>query len=182
MNWKRELAALVRADLGTVSGARDYSMSRPSRRTHASPQVVLPAMRQPPPPRVTVVIDTSGSVDDAMLDQGLAEVRAILRLCSVGSREVTVLGVDATVQTGRKVRSVSQVALAGGGGTDMRVGIDRALAARPRPHLVVVLTDGMTPWPSEDPGTPVTAVLLGPYGKNAAGAVPAWMRKVVVPA
>ncbi len=52
------------------------------------------------------------------------------------------------------------MSLTGGGGTDMRRGIDQALAARPRPDLVVVLTDGETPWPARDPGTPIVVALL----------------------
>ena len=43
------------------------------------------------------------------------------------------------------------IPLVGGGGTDLRAGFARALRARPRPDVVVVLTDGQTPWPGERP-------------------------------
>lgn len=39
----------------------------------------------------------------------------------------------------------------GGGGTDLRTGFARALRTTPRPDVVVVLTDGQTPWPDTRP-------------------------------
>jgi predicted metal-dependent peptidase len=41
--------------------------------------------------------------------------------------------------------------LLGGGGTDLRTGFAKALRTRPGPDVVVVLTDGQTPWPEERP-------------------------------
>ncbi|HEY5855069.1 MAG TPA: hypothetical protein VIW24_13695, partial [Aldersonia sp.] len=40
----------------------------------------------------------------------------------------------------------------GGGGTDLRTGFAKALRARPRPDVLVVLTDGQSPWPTRRPG------------------------------
>ena len=43
----------------------------------------------------------------------------------------------------------------------MRIGIRAAGALSPRPDLIVVLTDGETPWPDEAPsGTSVLALVL----------------------
>ncbi|MFE0465160.1 VWA-like domain-containing protein [Kitasatospora sp. NPDC058965] len=41
------------------------------------------------------------------------------------------------------------IPLLGGGGTDLRTGFRTAL--RTRPDVIVVLTDGQTPWPGERP-------------------------------
>jgi predicted metal-dependent peptidase len=60
-----------------------------------------------------------------------------------------------------RVTSADQVQLAGGGGTDMRVGIDRARAAPDPPNIIVVLTDGMTPWPDEPSRCRLIAGLVG---------------------
>ncbi len=43
------------------------------------------------------------------------------------------------------------IPLIGGGGTDLRAGFAKALRANPRPDVVVVLTDGQTPWPEHRP-------------------------------
>jgi predicted metal-dependent peptidase len=50
--------------------------------------------------------------------------------------------------------------LLGGGGTDMTVGIQTAMDLRPSPSVLVVLTDGYTPWPAEPPKARVVAGLL----------------------
>ena len=108
-----------------------------------------------------MVVDTSGSVDDAMLGQALAEVDGALQAGGVRRESVTVLTCDAQVGPAQRVRSAAQVRLAGGGGTDLRVGIDAAAALRPRPQLLVVLTDGRTPWPAAPPsGVRVVVALL----------------------
>ncbi len=77
-------------------------------------------------------------------------MKAILSL--VG--EVLLLSVDAEVHGGKqRLRRVAEVRLAGGGGTDMAKGIEAALEERP--DLIVVLTDGHTPWPTTPPPVPV---------------------------
>ncbi len=160
VDWRQVLAASVRGGLGWVAGSTDHTRSRPSRRASSSPGVVLSSLRRPVPV-VAVVVDTSGSVDDAMLGQALAEVDGALQGGGVRREAVTVLACDAQAGPAQRVRSASQVRLAGGGGTDLRVGIAAAAALRPRPQLLVVLTDGRTPWPEAPPrGVRVVVALL----------------------
>jgi predicted metal-dependent peptidase len=78
------------------------------------------------------------------------------------------------------VRRVSDVRLVGGGGTGMRVGIAAAESAYPRPDIVVVLTDGYTPWPDRPTRARLVAVIIGDQG--AAQQAPEWASAVVVPA
>lgn len=84
---------------------------------------------------------------DAELAAALAEITGVLREVGVRGNRVTVLACDADVHAVSRVTSAEQVTLGGGGGTDMRVGIDAALASPDRPSIVIVLTDGLTPGP-----------------------------------
>jgi len=70
------------------------------------------------------------------------------------------LSCDAAVHSTQQIFSAEQVRLLGGGGTDMGVGISHALQLRPKPEVIVVLTDGYTPWPSERPPAQVIVALL----------------------
>ena len=175
VDWRRELASAVRSFLAEVQGASDYSYRRPSRRQTMGGDIVFPSLCNPTP-RVAVVVDTSASINDEMLSLGLTEISGILR--AIGQkRGVHVLAVDGAVQSSRRVFRASQVQLLGGGGTDMRVGLQAALVERPRPEVIVVITDGFTPWP-ERPcrGARVIIVLIGSEGK-----APGWARCVTIP-
>jgi predicted metal-dependent peptidase len=148
VNWRKELAAVVRHSVAYVIGSTDFSYRRPSRRQGKS-KVILPTMQQPTP-EVAIIIDTSGSIDEKLLSQSLGEVAGILK--AVGLRNgVAVLAVDAHVQTTKRVLDSRQVTLKGGGGTNMGVGIVAATKLKPRPQVVIVLTDGFTPWPESMP-------------------------------
>lgn len=171
IDWRTVLAAQVRRALVSVSGAVDYTWSRPSRRP--VPGVVLPSLRRPVP-TIAVVVDTSGSVSDRMLSQALAEIDGALSSAGARRGDVTVLSCDAEVHAQQRVRSASQVRLPGGGGTDMRIGIEAALRLRPRPDAVIVLTDGETPWPDEPPRTALVVGLLS----RTRSPVPPWARVV----
>ncbi|MGW7541752.1 vWA domain-containing protein [Streptomyces sp. NPDC054770] len=148
--WRELLGAAVRSAASAAGAGDDYSYGRPSRRSAGLPGVVLPSLRRRPP-RVSVVIDTSGSVSDAELGSALLEVAAIAR--AVGGRRdlVSVLSCDAAARTVQPLCRAEGIALVGGGGTDLRAGFARALRARPAPDVVVVLTDGQTPWPQTQP-------------------------------
>ncbi|MEV4724132.1 vWA domain-containing protein [Micromonospora humida] len=148
--WRELLAAAVRSVVTAPGVGEDYTYGRQSRRSAGVPGVVLPALRRRPP-RVCVVIDTSGSVSDAELGSALLEVAAIAR--AVGGRRdlVTVLPCDAAAEVVRPLCRIEDIPLLGGGGTDLRAGFARALRDRPCPDVVVVLTDGQTPWPTSRP-------------------------------
>jgi predicted metal-dependent peptidase len=175
VNWRRLLAAELRRAVADVAGAADYSYRRPSRRATATPGVVLPALRRPVP-EVAVVCDTSGSMTDGLLAAALAEVEGLLSALGL-ARQLRVLACDTAVGPVQRVSSARQVQLTGGGGTDMGIGIAAAHALRPRPAVVVVLTDGYTPWPAQPPkGMRVIAGLLGDGARDA----PHWARAIRV--
>jgi predicted metal-dependent peptidase len=180
VDWRRVLAAELRSAVAAVSGMVDYSYRRPSRRAHASPDVVLPTLERPVP-EVAIVCDTSGSMHDGLLARALAEVEGVLRRGGLRGRQVRVLAVDTAVHAVKRVSRASQVELAGGGGTDMGSGIEAAAALRPRPSIVIVLTDGFTPWPETAPrGVRVVVGLLTQGAFAPAWPPPSWARVVVI--
>jgi predicted metal-dependent peptidase len=176
VDWRRALAAELRKAVADTAGAVDYSYRRPSRRAAAVGNVVLPALRRPVP-EVAVVCDTSGSMSDDLLAASLAEVEGLLNALGL-VRSLRVLACDTAAAPARRVSSARQVELVGGGGTDMGAGIAAAAALRPRPAVIVVLTDGYTPWPDSAPrGSRVVVGLLGDEAPDA----PDWARAIRVP-
>jgi len=174
VDWRKALAAELRRGLTQVAGRVDYTYQRPSRRSSASADVVLPALRRPVPD-VAVVCDTSASMNDHQLATVLAEIDGLLRSVGLGAHMVRVLSCDTAASAAQRITSSRQVELWGGGGTDMGAGIRAATELRPRPAVVVVLTDGETPWPVEAPkGVQVVVGLIG----ERPPAPPRWARAV----
>lgn len=155
-DWRRDLAMEVgRRSREIARGRMDFSWARPARRRA---EVLRPAMVAYAP-KVAMVVDTSGSME-GVAEYAIGVASGILR--SFGS--VDVYCCDTEVYKGRSVWR-------GGGGTDMRAGITAAKDA----DIVVVVTDGETPWPTEKPEVPVVVVLL----KDSTTA-PAWAKVVKV--
>ncbi|MGW1725767.1 vWA domain-containing protein [Streptomyces sp. NPDC002306] len=186
--WRELLGAAVRSAASGAGAGDDYTYGRPSRRSAGVPGVVLPSLRRRPP-RVCVVIDTSGSVSDTELGSALNEVAAISR--AVGGRRelVTVVPCDAAATFAHRLCRAEGIPLVGGGGTDLRSGFARALRHGPRPDVIVVLTDGQTPWPAD---RPPCRTVVGLFARPRAASVneddpdyapdapPAWARVVVI--
>ncbi len=181
VDWRKVLAAEIRKGLTTVSGRVDYTYRRPSRRASATPGVILPALERPVP-EVVVLCDTSGSMSEQQLSQVLAEVDGLLRGVGLARNRLRVVAADAAVHTVQRVASARQITLVGGGGTDMAAGVEAAARLKPRPSVIVVLTDGLTPWPAEAPkGIQVVVGLVGSPIRERSGRVwngPSWARVV----
>ncbi|HEX6454089.1 MAG TPA: VWA-like domain-containing protein [Trebonia sp.] len=177
--WRRLLVTKVRSSAAAVSGAADYSYDRPARRR--VPGVVLPSMRRPLP-RVAVIIDTSASVTDEMLELAWTEVHGCLRHLGIRRDLLTVYAAD--TQTRRLPGAPRRkVALEGGGGTDMAAALEVAAATRPAPDLIIVITDGFTPWPSVPPARQVIVALMpgpAPSPDLAPPRVPSWGQVVEI--
>ncbi|MFR9749815.1 DUF2201 family putative metallopeptidase [Nocardia sp. 004] len=148
--WRDLLGAAIRSAVCGAGAGEDYTYGRPARRSAGVPGVVLPSLRRTPP-QVAVLIDTSGSVSDTELGSALLEVAAIVR--AVGGRRdlVTVLSCDAAARIAHPLCRAEGIPLIGGGGTDLRTGIAKALRTQPGPDALVILTDGQTPWPIRRP-------------------------------
>ncbi|WP_439427705.1 DUF2201 family putative metallopeptidase [Micromonospora sp. LA-10] len=178
VDWRRELHSVVSRARATIAGLRDYTFARVSRRASSTPGIALPAMRQPRPPRLDIVIDTSASVSDRMLAQVKAEIKMIVK--HMRGENVRVFSCDVASTSARRVRRIEDIELVGGGGTDMRVGLAASAALRPKADIVIVATDGDTPWddipPDRNPQARYVTLLLD----GDRDAVPPWMRKIIV--
>jgi predicted metal-dependent peptidase len=181
IDWREELASHIRRDIALRIGSRNHTYSRPSRRQSAITALgqgtILPAMLASEPPVVAIVVDTSASIDGALLDIAVAEVSGVLASVGRSSRGVIFISCDSSAYLSR-IRQVEDIALVGGGGTDMRVGIALALEQRPIPQLVIVITDGETPWPDSPRLNESVLVVL--TDETYASEIPTWMRSVNV--
>ncbi len=182
ISWQTMLRSKVRAAWATEAGMVDYTYRQLSRRRVRG--VVLPAMTQPLP-SVAVVIDTSASMDDGALSRAWVEVRSCL--AALGGRRDR-LAIYATDAATVRITDLAarRVELFGGGGTDMTDGICTALDGSPRPNLLIVITDGLTPWPSASPPCPMIVVLVGAVqqlpdlASLVRSEIPAWAEVIVV--
>jgi predicted metal-dependent peptidase len=185
VDWRKQLGVSLRRAVADIAGRKDYSFMRPSRRQHAMKQigssVLLPSLRQPAPPQVSVIVDTSGSIGNEDLTKFIAEVSGIVRAVGFSSG-VSVIPCDAQAYPAQILKSpnrVSELKLLGGGGTDIREGIKAAINARKKPDVVVIITDGHTLWPEVKPrqNTHFIAVLSS---TQTLSDVPDWMKTVVI--
>ena len=170
--WRRELRNATHRNINECAGKREYSFKRPHRRQGLS-ETIMPTMKDFFP-RIGVIRDTSGSMNDKDIAKGIAETRGILK--EMGG-EVIDIEVDCAVHGVKKIKNVREVMLKGGGGTDMGVGIRHADTLRPKLDVCVVLTDGETPWPASPPSFRVIVVLTRSGSESS---VPLWCKTILI--
>jgi predicted metal-dependent peptidase len=149
ISWQEELSTAIQNAVAWVQGSYEYTRTRPSRRQAAQPWVVMPGMIHPIP-EVAVVIDTSGSMSEDLLKDALSETDEILRTFGA-HMGIKVFAVDDAVGWAGQVYDVNSINLVGGGGTDMGKGVRAAADSVPRPNILIIMTDGYTPWPEHAP-------------------------------
>jgi predicted metal-dependent peptidase len=164
--WQEMVAAKIRYACDKRKGGMP-SYDRPSRR---SSTLILPVHRTPVP-NIIIIADTSGSMADSDIGKALG---VVADACLALGR-CRVISCDAAASDPVDVQNVEDLreALRGGGGTDMDEGIQRA--AELNPDAIVVVTDGYTPWPHEEPEAPVTIILTQ---SGAQGTTPKWAEVV----
>lgn len=163
-----------------LASKRDISWSRPSR-SYLANQGRVGAHRRMPwepgfsssksVPRLVVIVDVSGSIDDALMERFAREIEAITRRLEAGL--VLVIG-DERVQRvehfepGRA--KLSDIQFKGGGGTDFTPLLEEADTHRP--DIAVVLTDleGLTRfrprWPVIWAVPEAHAAAVAPFGRK----------------
>jgi len=114
-----------------------------------------------------IAVDTSGSVDDALVKLFLSEVQGILR--AYPHLEAQLYYADATIYGPYLLKADGEIPTPqGGGGTDFRP-FFADLVQRHEPHLggvCIYLTDGFGDFPSEPPQLP-TLWVVSPGGLEA---------------
>ena len=170
VDWRKELGAMLRGAVSQVRGRMEYSFRHMSRR-QPFVDIRLPSMVARIP-RVAIQTDTSGSMSQGDLAVCIGEIDGILR--TAGVTEAEAYSVDAAVGGHKKIRSAKQVEFTGGGGTDMGVGIEYAKTIYPKIDILVVLTDGATPWPEFSPQFKVIICIIG----DSTGKGPEWAKTI----
>lgn len=189
--WQQVLGRVLRGAVRARAGTTSESYQRRNRRRHDTrvltadgrgKRVVLPGLMDPVP-RIHLVRDTSGSMSGADLSAVTSEIVGIARRLRVRGDDLVIADVDAAVHDTRRYQRPSGLAeVSGRGGTDMRTGIEHALRARPRPSVIVVMTDGETPWPARQTSrVPVVAAIVHPNPEHVVARVPDWIRTVDIP-
>lgn len=146
----------------------DYSWMRPNRKMIAN-GLVLPGLRSETMGAIEIVIDTSGSIDQATLNAFGAEIRAIVS--SVRPSKTTVTYCDAAINHVDEFAPDDdlQFKLHGGGGTDFRPPFVAIDARDEKPVALVYLTDLMGPH-GDEPEYPVlwvsTTRTVAPWGET----------------
>ena len=146
VDWRTLLRGALRGAICNQTGKVDYTYYKPSRRQSVVPNVVLPCLRGPSP-KVSVIIDTSGSMSGDDLGAALAETHGVLQTLNTS---ISVYSCDTEPYKCGLVRSARDIRLVGGGGTDMMPALREA--AKERPDITVVFTDGyVLGWDKEKP-------------------------------
>jgi len=193
--WQQILRNAVIAASSTTIGSDRPNYRRPHRRIRVDTtmgRIFIPARRSVKL-KVSVVRDTSGSMDSELLSMVNAEVDSIIRHMGPSKVTVEVIDCDAVVHRTFKVTGYDLTELnvaEGRGGTDMMAGVHFALG-RPteRPDVLVVLTDGelpeSSPWEPSLPYHVPTVVCIASkrdteYLAALMNKVPKWARVVSV--
>ena len=151
--WQTELSRAVRQAIDRRPGAVNLTSQRMGRRQagvgYGVGKPVLPALYSPVPV-VAILQDSSGSMGTEELTAGVRESRGILK--AIGA-EVVFLSCDAAVHSCKRVSTWQELAaeIKGGGGSDFHPAFEEIVKMRPRPSVVVAITDGMIDVPERQP-------------------------------
>lgn len=144
VDWREQLSRWV----GENGKKQDYTYGRPSRRSESVGQY-MPSIKKYGFAPVTVMVDTSGSIGDRMLKEGLSEIQGVCEDLGIGVRAIVV---DAAVHADVDVSDAYELAdhLSGGGGSDFCPAFNK-LQEEGYDGVVIAFTDGDICVPSTKP-------------------------------
>ena len=147
IDWREQLREFVSA---VCAGADNSTWSRPNRRWLGA-DVYMPSSVSESVGPMAVIVDTSGSVNEELVSTFLSEVVGI---CDHVTPElIHLIECDAKVQDHSVYDPTSyhqlreKKSLKGGGGTDLVRALEYITDNKLAPDIVLVLTDGWTPYP-----------------------------------
>ena len=177
--WKKVLAGKIKRAISNKAGQVDYSYRRPGRRQ--IPLIITPAMRHPVP-SIAVILDTSASMSSNDLSSALTEIHGVSRQVGVRGQDLRLIQVDTDICEIKNIYSVKSIKCHGGGGTDLRVGFKAAKSLKPKPNIIIVLTDGYTPWPLNAIGQSVIVGLISESKppNDIINTIPSWATTVFI--
>ena len=124
-----------------------------SRRNRRFTEVYLPDSYSLRLGSLCVIGDVSGSISDEDWAQVMAEVLAMAERTQPEVLRLVTADTDVTGDVVLDRDAITRTAMVGGGGTDMRVPLE--YVEQYSPDVVVLLTDGYTPWPDCEPPYPL---------------------------
>jgi predicted metal-dependent peptidase len=130
-----------------------------SRRKRQIRHVYLPSHWSEAMGEIVVIGDTSGSMGNAVFAQTAAEINAFIEM--VNPERTRVIWADDTDCALEEVFEQGDEVLLhpkGGGGTDMRKPLK--FVEKYEPIVVVLITDGETPWPVDPPPYPLIVLMI----------------------
>ncbi len=156
-----------------VSGNAEATYSRLNRRSEAFQDDFVRPGNRSHLPKLEIVFDTSGSMTDEDISIGATAIEPVLksfRRLQVTSGDVRTCASEAITVVKRKLQ------LGGGGGTDMARILEeiRERKSTDRPDIVLLVTDGYTPWPEKKIKEFRVIVILMDRGAD----VPKWAKVI----
>jgi predicted metal-dependent peptidase len=160
--WQNILNETIYDTFGPIiQGARKYTYAEPSSTSRALMQATgqvhyFRPKRYDKEIIGAIIVDTSGSMTEDELRFAIKEVESIVTANDI---DATILATDTETHI---IDNYTTDPLIGGGGTDMREGLRFATEELDTPpDVIVIITDGETPWPKEDNiAAPVIAVVI----------------------
>lgn len=167
------MAKLRRSCTETVGGVYPTYKRMSKKRI---PGILLPA-KMDKVPNITVIVDTSGSMYGQDLELCLGLINKVMRTLNIRNGLNVVTG-DTSAKTRKIICSkMGQLPICGGGGTDMGKIIVEVADQKPKPEMIIVATDGYTPWPKQDVGVPTFACLTQ---SGCEDGIPDWIKTVIL--
>lgn len=153
----------------TAPARNDYAWARPNR-AYLSMGIILPGIYSEAIEDITVIVDTSGSINDEILTAFGSEIEDIRVTAS--PKTTRIVYCDAEVQRVDELTPEEYLELGayGGGGTDFRPPFAWLEKEGKAPSCAVYLTDGYGPFPQTPPPYPVlwvmTTDVVPPWGEH----------------